>query len=234
MGRQDGTTSEVSRAEPQTPAQILKSILNYTRLKLHKTERECRILYHENWKLQNQVNSALAWQQGAQKHIWSLQNQLSSEKAWKKDTLANLGQLQDTIANLKEQYDYLKRRYYKKVESYKELDKNYMYLVRPLHVSGDDHATIHSRLVHIRVSIESLVQKARDECSANLNEEAVIDHFRESKLLEDFSVEEATLEPHHLNLYMESAIMTALIDRVFNRALGCVFHQSKEFKEISK
>lgn len=232
--RQDSTASEVSRAEPQMSAQIFQSRLDYTRLKRHEAEGQCQILYCENWKLRNQVNSAAAWQQDAQKHIWSLQNQLNSELAWKKDMLANLGQLQDTNADLKEQYDDLKRKYNKKVEIYKELDKTYMDLVRPLRVSGDDHSTIHSRLVHIRVSIESLVQKARGEGSANLNKEAAIDHFRESKLLEDFPVKEAILESYHLNLYMESAIMTALIDQLFNRALGCIFHQSKEFEEISE
>ncbi|KAF9120420.1 hypothetical protein BGW39_011393 [Mortierella sp. 14UC] len=144
------------------------------------------------------------------------------------------GQLQDTNTDLKQQYAALRRRYDKKVESYKELDKNYMDLARPLHVSDDDHSTIYSRLVQIRVSIESLVQKARGDRSANLNREAAINHIKESNLLDDFPVEEDKLEPYHLNIYMESGIMDVLVDRFFNRALGCIFDQSKEFEEISR
>lgn len=147
---------------------------------------------------------------------------------------ANLEQLQDTNVDLNQQYDELRRRYNKKVESYKELDKSYMDLVRPLQVSNDDHSTIYRRLMHIRVSIESLIQKARGEGSINLNKEAAIYHFKESKLLEDFPVEEAILESYHLNLYMESAIVTALIDQLFSRVLGCIFHRSKEFEQISR
>ncbi|KAF9311767.1 hypothetical protein BG003_007038 [Podila horticola] len=101
----------------------------------------------------------------------------------------------------------MKHKYAKKVQSYKELDKNYMDLVRPLQVTADDPSTIYRRLMYIRLSIETLVQKAKGDRSTNMKKEAAIEHFRESKLLQDFPVEEARLDSYHLNLYMESAIM---------------------------
>ncbi|KAF9961369.1 hypothetical protein BGZ70_008299 [Mortierella alpina] len=172
-------------------------------------EKHCRELFDDNQRLRNQQSSDWARSQSA------------------------LKQLQDTNADLNREIDGWKRKYTKKVESYKELDKNYMDLVRPVHVSGDDYSSIYRRLMHIRASIETLVQKAKGNGSANLNKEAAINHFRKSNLLEDFPVQEPFLEPYHLNLYMESVIMTGLIDRFFNRALGCVFDQSREFEKIS-
>ncbi|KAF9285634.1 hypothetical protein BGZ68_003679 [Mortierella alpina] len=172
-------------------------------------EKHCRKLSDDNQRLRNQQSSDWARSQSA------------------------LRQLQDTNADLNREIDDWKRKYTKKVESYKELNKNYMDLVRPLHVSGDDYSSIYRRLMHIRASIETLVQKAKGNGSANLNKEAAIGHFRQSNLLENFPVKEPFLEPYHLNLYIESAIMTGLIDRFFNRSLGCVFDQSGEFEKIS-
>ncbi|KAK3833261.1 MAG: hypothetical protein J3R72DRAFT_515014 [Linnemannia gamsii] len=163
-----------------------------------------------------------------------LQDRLDYALTRSQRTLADLEQFKDINADLRRQYDELKRRYDKKVESYKELDKNYMDLVRPLHVSDDDHSTIYNRLMLIRGSIESLIQKAKGEGSANLNRDAAINHFRKSKHFQHFPVEEAILESYHLNLYMESAIMTILNDRWFSRALGCVFFLSKEFGTVNR
>ncbi|KAF9085045.1 hypothetical protein BGX29_002190, partial [Mortierella sp. GBA35] len=209
--RQSDTSSEACHAEQQMPSRIFKKGWTETWAKCKEMEKQCQKLFHDNCRLQSQLSSELVWRQKKEKQYqelfhynWGLQNHLNSVLAWKQDMSAKLGQLQDTNTDLKQQYAVMKRRYDKKVESYKELDKNYMDLVRPLHVSGDDHSTIYSRLVHIRVSIESLVQKARGDGSANLNREAAIDHFKESKLLGDFPFEEATLESYHLNLYMES------------------------------
>ncbi|KAG0250858.1 hypothetical protein BG011_008029 [Mortierella polycephala] len=206
-----------------------------------EAERQCQSLFNDYRRLHNQLTSVQEYKQEAERQCQRLfndnrilDNKLSSALTRNQNTLANLERLQDTNADLKQQYDELRRRYDKKVESYKKLDKNYMDLVRPLHVSDDDHSTIYSRLMHIRISIESLIQKARGESSANLNREAAVNHLRESKLVEDFPVEEAIVEPYHLNLYMESAIMTALIDQFFSRALECIFHQSKEFEEIGR
>ncbi|KAF9176997.1 hypothetical protein BGZ51_009324 [Haplosporangium sp. Z 767] len=239
-GRQGGTFSEASHAE-QMPAWVSEKRSNDTLVKYHEAKKQCQNLFRDNWKLQYQLTSVQEYKQEVEMRCQSLfndnrrlHNELSSTLTMNQKMLANLERLQDTNADLKQQYDELRRRYDKKIESYKELDKNYMDLVRPLHVSDDDHSTIYSRLMHIRISIESLIQKARGECSANLNREAAVNYLRESKLVEDFPVEEAIVESYHLNLYMESAIMTALIDRFFSRALECIFHQSKEFEEIGR
>ncbi|KAG0283929.1 hypothetical protein BGZ97_008361, partial [Linnemannia gamsii] len=237
---QGNASSEPSHAEQQMPARSFKKGLSETWVRCQRKEEHCQKLYRDNCSLQRQLNSEVAWRQNVEKWYQDLlhfnreiQDQLTSVQVQNQDILANLEQLQDTKADLEQEYAGLKRRYNKKVESYKELDKNYMDLVRPLHVSGDDHSTIYSRLMHVRVSIESLVQKARGDGSANLNREAAVDHFKESKLHNGFPIEEASLESYHLNLYMESVIMEVLIDRFFNRPLGCIFDQSKEFEEIS-
>ncbi|KAG9063331.1 hypothetical protein KI688_004213 [Linnemannia hyalina] len=209
--------------------------------KPYNAERRCRTLFDQNQSLQNRLNSVQTREQQISSQCRNLyqdncrlQGRLTAELAWKQGMSANLKQLEETNVDLERQYDGLKRRYDKKVQSYKELDKNYMDLVRPLRVSDDDHSTIYRRLMHIRVSIESLVQKARGEGSVNLNKQEAIDYFREFQLLEDFPVEEAILDPYHLNLCAESAIMTTLIVRFFNRPLACIFRHSKEYKKISR
>ncbi|KAF9948576.1 hypothetical protein BGZ72_009518 [Mortierella alpina] len=154
--------------------------------------------------------------------------------AQNQNTMVELERLQDTNADLNRQNDDLKRKYTKKAESYKVLDRSYMDLVRPLRVTDDNYSTIYSRLVHIKVSIETLIQKAKGVGSANLKKKVAIEQFRKSNLLEDFPVEESLLEPDHLNLYMESAVMTTLVERFFNRALGCIFDHDEEFEKVRR
>ncbi|KAF9121415.1 hypothetical protein BGX30_002600, partial [Mortierella sp. GBA39] len=220
------------------PVQDFHKKTNESMFKRYNTERRYRTLYDDCQKLQTHLSSVLMREQ----QLWNrchslhqdncqLHNQLNAALACKQGMSATLKQLHESNVDLEQQYDDLKRRYDKKVQSYKELDKNYMDLVRPLRVSDDDHSTIYRRLMHIRVSIESLVQKARGEGSVNLNKQAAIDHFRKSKLLEHFPVEEAILESYHLNLCMESAIMDTLIVRFFNRSLECIFRHSKEYEK---
>ncbi|KAG0001683.1 hypothetical protein BGZ80_003121 [Entomortierella chlamydospora] len=221
--------------------QRLENQLSCALARNQEMEEHCLQLFDDKQRLENQLSHALARNQEMGEHCLQLfddkqrlENQLSHALARNQDTMATLERLQDAHAYLIRQNDDLKRKYTKKVESYKELDKNYMDLVRPLQVSGDDYSTIYSRLMHIRVSIENLIQKARGDGSANLNKEAAIEHFRGSNLLEEFPVDESLLESYHLNLYMESAIMTGLIERLFNRALACIFDQSEEFEKISR
>ncbi|KAG0202513.1 hypothetical protein BGX28_005001 [Mortierella sp. GBA30] len=161
-----------------------------------------------------------------------MHSQLNWHEDWRRGMAEKYGQLEYANIDLQQQYDDLRRRYTKKVESYKELDKNYMDLVRPLQVTGDDQSTVYSRLMHVRVSIEGLVQKAKGDRSANMKKEAAIEHFRDSGLLKEFPVQEAHLDYYHLNFYMESAIMTTLVARFFSRPLECIFDQSKEFEGI--
>ncbi|KAH7054850.1 hypothetical protein BKA57DRAFT_236723 [Linnemannia elongata] len=239
--RQSSTSLEAGHSEQQMSPWFSQSRLRDTSVRYHEMEKQCRDLSRDNQNLQNQFCSLQKYKQELERRCHTLfnnnrilNNQLDSASTKNQSMIAKIEELRDTNVDLKQRYDELRRRYDKKVESYKELDKNYMDLVRPLQVSKDDHSTIYHRLEHIRVSIENLIQKARGEGSANLNKEAAINHFRKSKLLEGFPVEEASLESYHLNLYMESAVMTILIDRVFSRALRCIFRQSKEFEEISR
>ncbi|KAI1314616.1 hypothetical protein EDD11_001959 [Mortierella claussenii] len=162
--------------------------------------------------------------------IKELQNQIDLELKKKQD-LAE--QLQDANTNLEQKNENLERRYKKKDEDYKKLNKNYMDLVRPLQVSGIDHSTIFNRLMHVRGSIESLIQTAKGDRSVNLINEAAIEHFRDSGLLESFPIDVADLEVYHLNLYMESAVMSTLINCIFKRPLECVFEHSERFDDIS-
>ncbi|KAG0309717.1 hypothetical protein BGZ99_000794 [Dissophora globulifera] len=147
--------------------------------------------------------------------------------------LKNHERLEHKNTELLQQYNDLQHKYNKKVENYKELDRNYMALVRPLQVTKDDPSTIYNRLVQITVSIEHLIQRAKGDRSVNLRREAVFENFQGYGLFQVFP-EEALLDPYHLNLYMESVIMTILFYRLFARPLGCIFEQSKEFEGIRK
>ncbi|KAG0311167.1 hypothetical protein BGZ99_010356 [Dissophora globulifera] len=161
-----------------------------------------------------------------------LNNDMSILREQNRNIMEENGHLEHTNTDLLQQYDDLRHRYDRKVESFKELDKNYMDLVRPLLVTNDDPSTIYNRLMKIRVSIEHLVQKAKGDRSINLQREAALEHFRSSGLLQVFPVKESLLEPYHLNLYIESAIMMVLIHHLFVRPLGCHFDKYKEFQEI--
>ncbi len=187
----------------------LQKLLSDDQILLHQNQS----LLHDNQRLDYELCSMLR------------QNQ---------DLASKVEQLQATIIDLSRQNDELRRKYSKKVERYEELDKNYMELVRHLHVSDDDYSTVYNRMVHLRVSIETMIQKAKGYGSVNLHRKAAIAHFKKAGLTQDFPVEEHLLEPYHLNLYMESAVMTVLIDHFFNNFLGCIFNQSEEFQKVNK
>ncbi|KAF8978271.1 hypothetical protein BGZ46_006653 [Entomortierella lignicola] len=135
---------------------------------------------------------------------------------------------------LQQQNKDLENKYIKKTESYKKLEKDYIDLVRPILLTDDDHSTIYRRLMDIRVSIENLVQKARGFRSANLNKEQATLHFAHSGLLEVFPIPPENLESYHLDLYMESAVMSTLIDNIFCRPFECIFDHSQEFQSICR
>ncbi|KAF9343770.1 hypothetical protein BGX26_005223 [Mortierella sp. AD094] len=165
------------------------------------------------------------------------QNRLLREQGRQMDTAlsrnqnmaAEIDRLRHDNDRLAQQNDDLRAKYNKKAESYRDLDKNYMDLVRNIQVTDDDHSTIFQGLTNIRTTIENLIQKARR--SASMNRELAIEHFRNSE--QPFPVPEANLEPYHLDLYMESAIMLTLIRRFFVNPLGCIFSQSEMFESLS-
>ncbi|KAF9346100.1 hypothetical protein BGX26_002409 [Mortierella sp. AD094] len=106
-----------------------------------------------------------------------------------------------------------------------------MDLVRSIQVTGDDNSTIFQRLKTVRTTNEALIQKAKGDRSANLNRKAAIDHFKSSGLLHRLPVQEADLEPYYLTLYMESVIMSTLIEKFFVRPLGCIYDMYKGLVE---
>ncbi|KAF9348316.1 hypothetical protein BGX26_000263 [Mortierella sp. AD094] len=111
-------------------------------------------------------------------------------------------------------------------------NKNYMDLIRNIQVTDDDYSTIFQRLTQIRTMIENLIQEARH--SAGMNREAAIDHFKSSGLLDGFPVPEADLEQYHLDFYMESAIMSTLVEKFFARPLECIYDMYKGLNGVTE
>ncbi|KAG0276773.1 hypothetical protein BGZ95_007051 [Linnemannia exigua] len=120
----------------------------------------------------------------------------------------------------------------KRERDYEVMSKNYLEHVRLIRATDDDHSTIIDRLTQLKASIEHLVRKAQGSRSVNLNKDVVIEHFKESGLLEGFPIPADKLEAFHLNLYMESVIMSTLVTRFFNKALSCIFSFNEGFKDI--
>ncbi|KAF9918412.1 hypothetical protein FBU30_000221 [Linnemannia zychae] len=120
----------------------------------------------------------------------------------------------------------------KKNRDYEVMSKNYLEHVRLIRATDDDHSTIKDRLTQLKAAIEHLVRKAQGSRSVNLNRDVVIDHFKASGLLENFPVSADKLEAYHLNLYMESVIMSTLVSRFFDKALNCIFNFNEGFKDI--
>ncbi|KAG0274816.1 hypothetical protein BGZ96_004083 [Linnemannia gamsii] len=120
----------------------------------------------------------------------------------------------------------------KRERDYEVMSKNYLEHVRLIRATDDDHSTIIDRLTQLKASIEHLVRKAQGSRSVNLDKEAVIEHFKNSGLLEGFPIAADKLEAFHLNLYMESVIMSTLVTRFFGKALSCIFSFNEGFKDI--
>ncbi|KAF9901807.1 hypothetical protein EC991_005633 [Linnemannia zychae] len=115
---------------------------------------------------------------------------------------------------------------------YEDLDRKYMDLARTLQVTDHDRSTINKQLELVSSTIESLVIKGRGKGSANLNRVTAIQRFRDLGLLTGFPVQEDHLESFHLCFFMESAMMTVLVNRLFTRPLECIFDRSSEFESI--
>ncbi|KAG0313979.1 hypothetical protein BG000_005692, partial [Podila horticola] len=133
---------------------------------------------------------------------------------------------------LRQHYNDLVDKYDKTVKKYDELDEKYLAIARTLQVTDDDQSTIIRKLTDMRSAIEDLVTKGKGQSSVNLNRVAAIQHFWDSELLQGFPVQEQDLEPFHLNLYIESVIVTILLNRLFMKPLQCIFDQGQEFEAI--
>ncbi|KAF9936548.1 hypothetical protein BGZ67_002227 [Mortierella alpina] len=120
----------------------------------------------------------------------------------------------------------------KRESDYEVMSKNYLEHVRLIRPTDDDHSTIMDRLTQLKASIEHLIRKAQGGRSVNLQKDVAIEHLKSKGLLEGFPVPEDKLESYHLNLFMESVVMSTLVSHFFDKALCCVFDYNKGFKEI--
>ncbi|KAG0248389.1 hypothetical protein BG011_000130 [Mortierella polycephala] len=133
---------------------------------------------------------------------------------------------------LQRQHQELREKMAKRERDYDVMSKNYLDHVRLIRATDDDHSTIMERLSHLKIAIEHLIRKAQGTRSVNLNRAAAIDHLKKSGLLAGFPVSEDKLEPFHLNLFMESAVMSKLVSCFFSNPLCCIFDYNKGFQEI--
>ncbi|KAF9129201.1 hypothetical protein BGW39_004393 [Mortierella sp. 14UC] len=131
----------------------------------------------------------------------------------------------------KEKQD-LQARFDAQKRDYETMSKNYLEHVRLIRATDDDHSTIIDRLTHLKSFIEQLIRKAQGSRSINLNRAVAIEYLKSYGLLDDFPVPERSLEPFHLNLFMESVVMKVLIDRFFDQPLCCIFEYNKGFSQI--
>ncbi|KAG0288550.1 hypothetical protein BGZ96_007710 [Linnemannia gamsii] len=115
---------------------------------------------------------------------------------------------------------------------YQTMSKNYLEHVRLIRATDDDHSTIIDRLTQLKTFIEQLIRKAQGSRSCNLNRTAAIEYLKSYGLLETFPIAEKNLEPFHINLFMESVVMNALVSRFFDQPLCCVFEYNKGFTQL--
>ncbi|KAG0216039.1 hypothetical protein B0O80DRAFT_483487 [Mortierella sp. GBAus27b] len=141
-------------------------------------------------------------------------------------------ELHKTIDALERQNKELQASLTKRERDYEVMAKNYMDHVRLVRATDDDHSTIIDRLTQLKAAIEHLIRKAQGQKSVNLNRTAAIELFKDSGLLYSFPIEEESLEAFHLNLYMESVVMDALVTNFFDKPLCSVFEYNEGFKDI--
>ncbi|KAK3841168.1 MAG: hypothetical protein J3R72DRAFT_491885 [Linnemannia gamsii] len=131
----------------------------------------------------------------------------------------------------KEKHD-LQAKFDAQKRDYETMSKNYLEHVRLIRATDDDHSTIIDRLTQLKSFIEQVVRKAQGSRSVNLNRAIAIEYLKSYGLLENFPVPERSLEPFHLNLFMEAMVMRALVDRFFDQPLCSVFEYNKGFSQI--
>ncbi|KAG0197213.1 hypothetical protein BGX28_009290 [Mortierella sp. GBA30] len=134
--------------------------------------------------------------------------------------------------DLHRQHQELQAKTARRERDYEIMSKNYLDHVRLIRATDDDHSTIIDRLTQLKAAIEHLIRKAQGSRSVNLSRSAAIEHFRQSGLMGAFPISEDRLESYHLNLYMESVIMSTLVSSFFDKPLCCVFDYNRGFQEI--
>ncbi|KAF9899598.1 hypothetical protein BX616_002935 [Lobosporangium transversale] len=162
----------------------------------------------------------------------SLRNDLDELSQEKQSVDLELNRTRGAYHELHRQHMDLQQKLAKRDRDYEVMSKNYLEHVRLIRATDDDHSTIMDRLTQLKASIEHLIRKAQGGRSVNLNREAAVEHFKNSGLLDNFPIPEDKLESFHLNLYMESVVMTTLVSCFFDKSLNCIFDYNKGFKEI--
>ncbi|KAG0307695.1 hypothetical protein BGZ98_010048 [Dissophora globulifera] len=162
----------------------------------------------------------------------TLQVNLNDTLQAKMNTEAEHNKLVKAYEELAHQNQELQAKYAKRDRDYEVMSKNYLDHVRMIRATDDDHSTVIDRVTQLKASIEHLIRKAQGARSVNLKRSAAVDHFKKSGLLEAFPVPEDQLEPYHLNLYMESAVMSLLVASFFDKPLCSVFDYNEGFQDI--
>ncbi|KAF9102110.1 hypothetical protein BGX27_011174 [Mortierella sp. AM989] len=163
-----------------------------------------------------------------------LQSELEESMLERQSVGHDLDRTRSFCNDISRQFAELQQKMAKKDYDYEVMSRNYLEHVRLIRATDDDHSTIIDRLTQLKASIEHLIRKAQGARSVNLNKEVAIQHFKDSTLLEKFPIPEDKLESYHLNLYMESVIMSTLVDEFFSKPLSCIFEFNSGFDDIYK
>ncbi|KAG0278154.1 hypothetical protein BGZ95_004580 [Linnemannia exigua] len=182
-------------------------------------EDERQRLLHKRIDALNEQNNKLELklQESTEQRRFAEQEQRQTRLAYE--------QLAKEKQDLQAKFDAQKR-------DYETMSKNYLEHVRLIRATDDDHSTIIDRLTHLKSFIEQMIRKAQGSRSVNLNRAVAIEYLKSYGLLDNFPVPERSLEPFHLNLFMEAMVMRALVDRFFDQPLCCVFEYNKGFSQI--
>ncbi|KAF9356601.1 hypothetical protein BGX34_009850 [Mortierella sp. NVP85] len=162
----------------------------------------------------------------------SLQANLEDMAMDKQSLDSELNRTRAAYHELHRQYMELNQKLDKRERDYEVMSRNYLEHVRLIRATDDDHGTMMDRLTQLKASIEHLIRKAQGARSVNLNRDAAVEHFKNSGLLKDFPIPEDKLESYHLNLYMESVVMSTLVSNFFEKPLSCAFDYNGGFKDI--
>ncbi|KAF9086622.1 hypothetical protein BGX27_003149 [Mortierella sp. AM989] len=215
---ENDSCSNASLADLWKQVRILESQLSVTLDQLEAEKGRVKEITHENQELKIERTDIEKNLNIAYHHNGRINGELDELKHKHNELIQN--------------YNDLHRKFEKKDGNYKKLTKDYMELVRPIHISDGDHPTIHNRLTSIRVMIENLIQNATKDNYANVDKEAAIQFFKRNGCFEGLPIPEANLEFYHLELYVEALIMSTLVNCFFGRHLRCVLDLSEKFEEI--
>ncbi|KAF8930432.1 hypothetical protein BGZ58_008250 [Dissophora ornata] len=225
-------------ADPTSPvrATAQSTVLSISTTYTEEEDEDMEMIEDEetpvNAAAQSNSNAAADEGNAHRNTIEELQASLDESLQEKQSMDYELSRTRGAYHDLRNQFMDLQEKLAKKDRDYEIMSKNYLEHVRIIKATDDDHYTIRDRLIQLKASIEHLIRKAQGGRSVNLNKEAAVEHLKSSGLMDDFPVPEDKLESYHLNLYMESVVMSTLVSHFFDKPLSCIFDYNKGFKEI--